>query len=98
MRFVLKAIFFLAVVAAFLPRQLEAEAAPQPAMTEPAGVETAAGAFCDHRPALCQTAEESAFALRVAGDIAVAQARQMIAEAVAEPVAATPAVEDAPAP
>ena len=83
MRFVLKALFFLAVVAAFLPRQPGAEAASQPAAVEPQVVETAAEEFCDRRPALCQTAEESAFAVRIVGGLAAAQARQMIADATA---------------
>lgn len=103
MRFVLKAIFFLAVVAAFIPRQLDAEAGvptPQAAELERASEIAAqalasrsqqdtAGAFCAQRPALCDTARESAAAARLVGGVAVSQARRALAESAAQPAPET---------
>lgn len=99
MRFVLKAIFFLAVVAAFIPRTPSAESASLAVTPEVADMESAAGDFCSQKPAVCQAAGESAVAARIVGEIAVEQARQMLAEAVAEPAAApAAATADTPAP
>lgn len=100
MRFVLKAIFFLAVAAAFIPRSPSAESVAPPETPALTDVETAAGDFCERKPAVCQMAGESAFVARVVGGMAVEQARQMMAEAAAEPSAAQPAQEptDASAP
>ncbi len=103
MRFILKAIFFLAVVAAFIPRQPGAEAAPHAAVEiqipEIVNIapQQAADDFCAERPALCAAARESAMAARLVGGIAVQQARHALADAMAADAAGTP-LETVPAP
>ncbi|GEM_PF-4696662 len=94
MRFVLKAIFFLAVVAAFIPRQPDGGAVA-PADTA-AEARRSAGDFCSRKPGLCEAAQESATAARLVGGIAVQQARYAIAESAASAQADAP--EDVPAP
>lgn len=90
MRFVIKAIFFLAVVASFIPRGSGGTSSPE---AEPALEirDIASGELCERQPSVCAAAQESAIAAKVIGKMAFEQARLAISQAewtASEPVEA----------